>query len=145
VLTLADVLPLLSAARSAWSSISVKVLSRTESANVIVVYMTLLITPILLVPSLFVWRWPDLASLGWLVMLGAFGTLGHLTMTRAFAAAEASAVTPFDFFRLPFIAIVAYLWFDERPEVWTWVGALVIVFSVLHLARPVQRPAAQAG
>lgn len=140
-LSLLYFLPLASAALSAWSTVSVKELSRTESTNAIVTYMTLLMTPMMLVPALFVWRAPDLESLGWLVVIGAFGTLGHLAMTRAFAATEASAVTPFDFFRLPFVAAIAYFAFGELPDLWTWVGAGVIVASALQLARPAPRPA----
>lgn len=135
-------LPLLAAALSAWSTVSVKELSRTESANAIVTYMTLLMTPMLLVPALFVWTTPDFASLGWLILVGACGTLGHLTLTRAFAATEASAVAPFDFFRLPFVALVGFLAFGEVPDVWTWVGAGIIVASAVQVARLVPRPLA---
>jgi drug/metabolite transporter (DMT)-like permease len=128
-------LPLLAAALSAWSAVSVKTLSRTESANAIVTYMTLLMTPALLVPALFVWTMPDLGSLGWLALVGAFGTLGHLTLTRAFAATDASAVIPFDFFRLPFVAAIGFLVFGERPDLWTWIGAAIIVGSTVEVAR----------
>lgn len=134
-------LPLLAAAFSAWSTVSIKQLSVTESANAIVTYMTLLMTPMLLVPALFVWTTPDLEALLWLLMIGAFGTLGHLTLTRAFAVTEASAVTPFDFFRLPFVAAVGFLAFGEIPDIWTWLGAGVIVAAAVRLARRDAGPA----
>jgi drug/metabolite transporter (DMT)-like permease len=128
-------LPLLAAALSAWSTVSVKELSRTESANAIVTYMTLLMTPMMLVPALFFWSTPDLGQIAWLLAIGAFGTCGHLTLTRAFAVTEASAVTPFDFFRLPFVTLIGFLMFGELPDLWTWIGAGVIAASAVQIAR----------
>ena len=128
-------LPLLAAALSAWSTVSVKTLSATESTNAIVTYMTLLMTPMMLAPALFVWTMPDFGQISWLLGIGAFGTLGHLTLTRAFAVTDASAVTPIDFFRLPFVALVGYAGFGELPDLWTWVGAGIIIAAAVRLAR----------
>ena len=69
----------------------VKLLSRTESPNVMVFYMGLFMAPVSLVPALFVWVWPS--PLGWLYLVGVgtCATLAHLCFNRAFAAADASA------------------------------------------------------
>ena len=55
-------------------------------------------------------------------------------MTRAFFLADASAVVPFEFLRLPFAALVAYLWFAEVPSVWTWIGGAVIFGAAAYIA-----------
>jgi drug/metabolite transporter (DMT)-like permease len=62
------------------------------------------------------------------------GTLSWLSMTRAFFLADASAVVPFEFLRLPFAALVAYLWFAEVPSVWTWIGGAVIFGAAAYIA-----------
>ena len=87
----------------------VKLLSRTESVGAIVFYMVLILTPASLVPALFVWRTPSLEEFGFLMLLGAAATAGHLCMVRAFAIADATAVLPFDFVRLPLIALIEKL------------------------------------
>ena len=125
---------LLSAAANAGSYLAVKALSRTEPPNLIVVYMVLYLVPLSLVPALFVWSWPSWSALPWLVVMGAFGTLGHLSLTRGFAAADISVALPFDYLRLPFAAAMAYLWFNETPDRDTFVGAAIIAAASIYIA-----------
>jgi drug/metabolite transporter (DMT)-like permease len=66
--------------------------------------------------------------------MGAFGTLGHLAMTRGFAAADASVVLPFDYLRLPFAAAMAYVAFGERPDRDTFIGAGIIAAASIYIA-----------
>ena len=42
---------------------------------------------------------------------------------------------PFDFFRLVFTAILAYIFFGEVADVWTWAGGAIIVASAAYIAR----------
>jgi drug/metabolite transporter (DMT)-like permease len=125
---------LLSAATAAMGSITVKFLSRSEAPVAIVSYMVLYLTPISLIPALFVWQWPSLAGWSALILLGLFGMLSHLCVTQALAAADASAVAPFDFLRLPYAALLGYIFFGESPDFWTWCGAAIIVASSLYVA-----------
>ena len=125
---------LLGAAANAGSFLTVKQLSRTEPPTVIVVFMVLYLAPLSLVPALFVWSWPTWGALPWLVAMGAFGTLGHLSMTRGFAAAEMSVVLPFDYLRLPFSALMAYVCFAEVPDRTTFLGTAVIACASLYIA-----------
>jgi drug/metabolite transporter (DMT)-like permease len=67
--------------------------------------------------------------------LAAVATLGNLSVTRAFAAAEASAVVPYDFVRLPVVALIGFVAFAEVPDLWTWIGAAVIAGSSVYIAR----------
>jgi S-adenosylmethionine uptake transporter len=118
----------------AGAGIAIKMLSRTESNNAIVAYMVLFMTPMSLVPALFVWTTPTWAALPWLIALGGFATLAHQCLTRSFRAAEASAVMPFDYARLPFTALVGYLAFGQVVDIWTWVGGGIIAAAGLYIA-----------
>jgi drug/metabolite transporter (DMT)-like permease len=55
-------------------------------------------------------------------------------MTRAFAATDTSIVMSFDYARLPFVAIIAWFAFGELPDLWTWIGAAVIVGASTYIA-----------
>lgn len=125
---------LVSAATMGMGVVTVKFLSRSESATAIVTYMVLYSAPLALVPALFVWRWPSLATLGWLVALGVLGTAAHFAVARAYGAADASACAPFEFLRMPFTAVLAYLVFGEVTDLWTWAGAAVIAGSSIYVA-----------
>jgi len=133
--TLGAVLALAGALFQATSNLMVKSLSRTERPETIVVYMSLFITPLALVPAVFVWEWPDATTMLWMVALAACGTFAHICLTRAFAAADLTVVLPFDFGRLPIAAAIAFLIFAEVPTVWTWVGGAVIFASSFYIAR----------
>lgn len=125
---------LLSAATAAMGSITVKFLSRTESAATIVSYMVLYLTPMSLIPALFVWSWPSWPMLGALALLGLFGVLSHLAVARALTVVDASATAPFEFIRMPYAALLGYLCFSERPDAWTWTGGGIIIASALYVA-----------
>jgi S-adenosylmethionine uptake transporter len=126
-------LVLASAVTSAASTITIKHLSKTEPANAIVAYMVIYLTPLTLVPALFVWTWPSWSQLGFLLALGTVATLAHLCYTRALREADASAVMPFDFARLVFSALIGFFVFHETSSVWTWVGAAIILASAAYI------------
>ena len=144
---------LLSAASSAMNNITVKYLVRTERPNTIVALFSVYLTPLSLIPALFVWEWPDLKSLGALIGLGIIGTLAHLSVARAYLAADASACAPYEFVRLPYAALIGYLLFGEVSDGWTWFGAAIIAGAAIYVAHreaklarlgrtvPVARPA----
>ncbi len=125
---------LLSAASAAMNNITVKFLARTEPPARIVAMFMIYLTPLSLIPALFVWRWPDLSTLVTLFALGCLGTIAHLSVARALAAADASACAPFEFARLPFAALVGFLWFGEVTDAWTWIGAAIIAASSVYVA-----------
>ena len=125
---------LISAATAGMGVVTVKFLSRTENATSIVTYMVLYSAPLALIPALFVWRWPSLDALFWLLVLGALGTTAHFSVVRAYSAADASACAPFEFLRMPVAAIAAYVFFGEVTDRWTWVGAAVIASSSIYVA-----------
>jgi len=120
---------------SAAVTLIVKRLSRTESSSAIVTYMVLIMTPMSLVPALFVWQAPPLATWPFLVGMGLAGTAGHLCYVRSFSMADASAVLPYDYSRMLFAALIGYFAFSEVPDQWTWVGSGIIAGATLYIAR----------
>lgn len=125
---------LASAACIASSMLLVKSLSRTEPPETVVFYVSLLMTIMSLPPALLVWSWPSTDMWLWMIAVGIVSTIGQIGMTRAFTAAEASAVLPFDFSRLLFAAAIGFVAFGELPDAWTWVGAGMIFGAAMYTA-----------
>lgn len=125
---------LAAAAFMAGAILFIKRLSRTEHPTTIVFYFGLLLTPLSLPPALFVWTPVHADAWPWLLLMGLAATVGQLLLTRAFATADASVVLPFDFMRLIFVSVMAYLAFHEVPDTWTWVGAAVILSATAYIA-----------
>ncbi len=128
------VLVLLSAVTLAGANLSVKELSRTEPVQAIVTYMVIFMVPLTFIPALLVWQTPTPAQLAELAGLAALATLGNYAMTRAVAVADASAVMPYDYARLPFVALIGFFVFGETSDAATWIGAWVIAVASLYLA-----------
>jgi drug/metabolite transporter (DMT)-like permease len=110
-------------------------LSADDSPNTTVAWLIVMSVPITLVPALFAWSLPSLQSLVWLALLAGAGLIAHQSLVRSFAAADASAVLPYDYMRLVVTATLAFLAFGEVPTIWTWIGAAVIVAAVAYIAR----------
>jgi drug/metabolite transporter (DMT)-like permease len=110
-------------------------MSATVRAGTAVLYLNLLMTPLSLLPAVFVWVWPRWEDLVVLAGLGLLAMLAHLALARSLAVADASAIMPFDYARLPFVALFAFVLFGEVAEIWTWVGAAIIAGSAFYIVR----------
>jgi drug/metabolite transporter (DMT)-like permease len=111
----------------------IKVLSRRDSAAVIVIYVNLLILPLALVPAVLDWRTPAPGDVLPILGIGLFSTLAQYGVARSIAGADARIVQPINFLRLPFAAAVGYFAFRELPDLWTWVGAVIIFLSAWYV------------
>ncbi len=115
--------------------LSIKVLSRTDPPTTVVLLVALLSTPMSLVPALFVWTAPPPQTWPWLVASGLFASGVQWGMAKAYGLADVSAVLPFDFSRLVFVAVGGFLMFGEVLDLWTAAGAVIIFSATLYTAR----------
>ncbi|MEP6939477.1 MAG: DMT family transporter [Rudaea sp.] len=123
------------AAIAAGSYISIKFLSRTEPADAVVIYMSLIMTPLSLIPALFAWNWPDAAGWLWVVLTGLLATCGQVFMTRAYQAGDVSALIPINFIQLPIVAVCAWFAFGQSLDATTAIGAGIIIAANIYIAR----------
>jgi drug/metabolite transporter (DMT)-like permease len=114
--------------------IVIKRLSISESAATQTAYMGIFMTPITFLPALYVWETPTMDQLGWMALIGIFGTIGHLCFAGAFRRAESSALLPLDFLRLLWASLMGYFLFVEIPDFWVWIGGGLIFTSATYIA-----------
>ena len=131
---LGPALVLFSTVAFAGVTVLVKRMTATERTATVVFYQSLFMSFLTLPPALAVWTMPDATMLAVLAAMGVLSTLGWLGFTRAFALADASALLPLEFVRLPVVAVLGYLAFGEVPDIWVWVGAVVIFVASLSIA-----------
>lgn len=113
----------------------IRVMAQVDSARSIVASFNLFLTIFTLIPALFFWQWPSPVMIAATFAIGALTTLAHLMLTKSMRLAEASAVIPLDFVRLPLSALIGFYFFMEVPDTWTVVGALIIGLSAVYIAR----------
>ncbi len=132
--TSGTLIALTAAVLSGLVAIQIKQLSKSEPADRIVIYTTLIWVPMSLLPALFVWEWPQGITWLWAIGAGVFGTAGHMFWTRALKLGDVSALTPISFMQLPIVAILGWVLFDQGVDHWTLAGALVIFAANAYIA-----------
>jgi drug/metabolite transporter (DMT)-like permease len=126
---------LLGAFAYASTMIATKRLAGHDSAFAILFYMAVIQLPLGLVPALPQWVWPGWRDLPWVLALGVVGLSAHYCMTRAFRIADAMVVVPIDFLRLPLIAVVGALFYDEPLQLVIMIGAAIIFAGTFYSIR----------
>ena len=135
---------LASAACYGVSNICIKRLMTTDTPVQSTLYGNLLMLPLSALPAAFVWVTPGLWDALAMIGVGLGGMGGIYFVSRAYAAADASAVVPYDFLRLPLSAGAAFLLFDETSDTWMLLGAAIIFASSYALVR-IETRDAKAG
>ncbi len=122
-----------------------KSLTRTEKTLTIIFWMLVIQSAAGFLPSLYVWRWPSAYAWGWMVVIAFCGTFSHYCMARAMLYADATVVLPMDFLRVPLTATVGWLIYSERLDMFTVLGAALILTGNLLNLRSVHPLPARAG
>ncbi len=84
--------------------------------------------------AIWQWVWPH-SLLEWAILcvLGVLGGTGHYLFIHAYRLAPASSVAPFIYVQLLTMVMFGFAVFGDLPDVWTLVGAGVIVASGIYL------------
>ncbi len=72
------------------------------------------------------------ADIAFMAALCVTGATGHFLLIKVYEVAEAGVVQPFSYFQLVFVTILAMSLFGERPDLWTVVGAAIILGAGLY-------------
>ena len=119
---------------TAFSLVAIKALTGTDDARAVAAWSFVLTTPVSLLLALPFWTWPEPHLWPLLIGLGACAASGQMALSQAFAAADASAVMPFDFVRFGLITLAGITLFGERYDLWTIIGGGIILASTITLA-----------
>jgi drug/metabolite transporter (DMT)-like permease len=112
-----------------------------DSAETSAVYSALVGTVVMSIVAPFVWTpiasWVDGALL---FSLGIIGGTAHYFVARAMVNAQASIIAPFGYWQLIGSVVVGYIISGYLPDLFTWVGAGIIVCAGLYIAWNETRP-----
>ena len=113
--------------------IFVKKLSATDSSLTIIFYHLLYMTPAFFILSLFYWENINLNQLIIFSLMGASGLLSHWCLAQAFKMSDTTFVMPLQFTKLIWASLIGLFIFSEKPDIWTWVGGVIIFISVVYI------------
>ena len=106
--------------------VATRFLARDDGIRTILFYGFVMQVPIAAIPAAVTWVTPTLADLPWILAFAMAALGAQICITKSLAAAEASLVSPVLYLRLPMVALIGFVFFDELPSVWTWVGAALL-------------------
>jgi drug/metabolite transporter (DMT)-like permease len=121
-----------------------KRLTQTDTTFAIIFWMNAIQFPLAMLGSdpLFIGKVSG--TIQWLAFfaIGFCGLASHYCLASAFRAGDAAVVVPIDFLRIPVIAIVGWLLYGERVDIFVFIGAALIVAGILWNLRSeaVRRP-----
>jgi drug/metabolite transporter (DMT)-like permease len=127
---------LLGSALAALAKVGIRKMASTEPSTRIVFYFSTISAVLAALPLLWAWHTPDWH--GWILlgMLGLFGTLGQLLMTKAYGLAPSGQLGGFTYVAVLFSSLYGWLLWDDVLNYWFFIGAgficcagLIIMFE----------------
>ena len=112
----------------------IKVLTRTDSSLTIAIYASIFLSPMVLIAAMPVWQTPTVNQLLLMLIIATFGTIAQTFMNESLKLGETSVVMPVEFTRMIWAALFGYCFFGEVPDVFTWVGSILIFGSTAYIA-----------
>jgi drug/metabolite transporter (DMT)-like permease len=120
---------LASAVFASVSQVGIRRLTRTEPVTRIVVYFGLVGSAVSLAPAAWWWKTPSAFTWAVLLSMGAFATVGQMTLTRAYVHAPAASVGPFLYAGPVFAGLLDWVIWHRLPDALFVVGAAVVILS----------------
>jgi len=101
--------------------------------------LTLLITGVvgaIILSAYMPFSWIEPNPNQWLFMfcIGLCASVGHFFLILSLKYADASKLAPFSYFEIITNVIIGYYFFSDFPDIWTWVGLLIIINSGIYIS-----------
>ncbi|MFK7815338.1 MAG: DMT family transporter [Gammaproteobacteria bacterium] len=135
---IASLAGLMGGAFAALAKVTIRRMSITEPTNRIVFYFGLISLIISSIPMFWFWQNPENKEWLLLILLGGFGTLGQLFLTKAYLLAPASRIAPFTYSSILFAALIGWVFWNELVTLLTVTGALLIISAGIIILREKQ-------
>ena len=108
-----------------------KKLTKDDSAITILIYQYTFMTLLSFFIVIFFWQTPSLISFIYIFMAAISGSIFHILLNHTYKLVDVSMTQPFSFVGLILASFYGYFIFDEKPDFYTWVGAVIIFLGVI--------------
>ena len=128
-----SLIPLVGAIFFSGYTLLTKVISRDDSNETTLFFTGITGLFVLSFLGPFFWITPTILDWFWLSIAAFGGTMAHVCIITALHLAPASTLQPFNYTMLVWATVLGFLIFGDLPDLWTIIGALVIVISGLYV------------
>ncbi len=130
----AVMLVVLAATAFALRQVVSRLLAASDKTATTVAYTAIASFAMLSLPLALFWETPQTGGqIALLAGMAISAALGELMVIKALETAEASVVTPMHYTLIIWATLYGWLLFGQLPDMWTWVGAAIIVATGLYI------------
>jgi drug/metabolite transporter (DMT)-like permease len=129
----------------AGSNLIAKVVSGRDKPAVVVLWQSIVGAVCFMPLGIWYWQTPTMPQLGLFLAAGFFGTLGYFFITWAYRLLDISALQSITFLAIIWAALMDVMVWGKTADVWTFVGAAIIVAATTYIAHRESRREAVAG
>lgn len=127
------VLPLIAAFAYSAYNITTRFVGQNEDPWTSLLYTALFGAVIMTIAVPFYWQPLDLVSAGLMCLIAVFGTMSQILLIRALSIGEAGMLAPFAYSGLIFATVWGVVFFNEYPDRYTVIGAVIIVAAGVYV------------
>jgi drug/metabolite transporter (DMT)-like permease len=121
------------AAGAAAVMILLRLLSRSDSTDTIMIYGVLGVGLVMILPGIYFWQQPTTSEWLLLAAVALVSYFGQKCNIFAYKHGEASLLASLDYVRLLWATLFGLLIFDQLPGVATWFGAAIVVVAAIFV------------
>ncbi|MBX9908509.1 MAG: DMT family transporter [Beijerinckiaceae bacterium] len=118
---------------SAFASIEVRQLTRTEGTGAIVFYFMIMTSLLGLSTVLLGWTMPNWQDAALMVAVGILGGLGQIFLVQAYRYGDASLIAPFEYSTMLWAVAIGWFFFGDWPATTVLVGAAIVIASGIYV------------
>ena len=130
--TIYGVYALIGAAGAGAVMVVIRILTRSESPTTILTYQALGVGLAVAIPGIWFWQWPSMLDWVLLIAMGLISYGAQMLNIIAYKYGEAYVMASLDYARLIYSIFFGWLLFESLPDVWTLLGALVIIGASIY-------------
>lgn len=109
-------------------------LAGADKAGTTVAYTAMVSAVILTLPLPFIWQTPQSSSqILWLAVMAVTAGIGEILLIAALELGEAAVLAPVQYTLIVWSTLWGWAVFHELPDVWTGIGAAIIVATGLYI------------
>lgn len=132
-LQLGHLAALTAAVTSSIASVIVRKIGQDERSAVLILYPMLANFVVLGLALPFVYHPMPIEHVGMLAIIASFSFVASLLVIAAYRAAQAVVVAPMQYSQIIWAAIYGAIFFSERPDLYTGIGAAIIIASGIYI------------
>ena len=113
--------------------IIVKKLTEKDSSLTTTFYQMAFMVPPTFLLALMFWENITINQVIIFIFVALAGFITQFSFAQCLKMADTTFIMPIQFTKLVWLSIIGYLFFQELPDYWTWIGASIIFASILFI------------